>query len=88
MAFKKLRGVPLPVEKQLLIRAICLNYSERPQWEQKKIKRLCLECGGAYSAALFEIMTTQQSITAISLKHHVSESVLYDIRKNFYLRWY
>lgn len=88
MAFKKLRGVSLPVEKQLLIRAICLNYDDRPQWEQKKIVRLCDECGGAYSAALFEIMTTQQSVTAISLKHHVSETVLYDIRKNFYMRWY
>lgn len=88
MAFKKLRGVPLPVEKQLLIRAICLNYDDRPQWEQKKIRRLCDECGGAYSAALFEIMTTQQSVTAISLKHHVSETVLYDIRKIFYMRWY
>lgn len=88
MAFKKLRGVSLPVEKQLLIRAICLNYGDRPQWEQKKIVRLCNECGGAYSAALFEVMTTQQSVTAIALKHYVSETVLYDIRKNFYMRWY
>ena len=88
MAFKKLRGVPLPVEKQLLIRAICLNYGDRPQWEQKKIVRLCNECGGAYTAALFEMMTTQQSVTAISLMYHVSESVLYDIRKKFYMRWY
>lgn len=88
MAFKKLRGVNLPVEKQLLIRAICLNYKDRPQWEQKKIVRLCEECGGVYAAALFDTMTTDQSITAISLKHHVSESMLYDMRRKFYMRWY
>ena len=61
MVFKKLRGVNIPAKKQLLIRAICLNYDDRPKWEQKKIERLCDMCGGGYSAALFEAMTTEKS---------------------------
>ena len=60
MVFKKLRGVNIPAKKQLLIRAICLNYDDRPKWEQKKIERLCDMCGGGYSAALFEAMTTEK----------------------------
>lgn len=88
MAYKKLRGVNLPQKKQLLIRAICLNCDERPEHERQKIQRLCDKCGGAYSAALYELMTTEMSVTAISLKHHISESVLYEIRKKFYESWF
>lgn len=87
MVFKKLRGVNIPAKKQLLIRAICLNYDDRPKWEQKKIERLCDMCGGGYSAALFEAMTTEKSIPKISMQYFVSETVLYDIRKKFYERW-
>lgn len=87
MAFKKLRGVNIPAKKQLLIRAICLNYDDRPKWEQTKIERLCDMCGGGYSAALFEAMTTEKSISQISMQYFVSETVLYDIRKKFYERW-
>lgn len=87
MAFKKLRGVNIPAKKQLLIRAICLNYDDRPKWEQKKIERLCDACGGGHSAALFETMTTEKSIPQISMQYFVSETVLYDIRKKFYERW-
>lgn len=87
MAFKKLRGVHLPEKKQMLIRSICLNYRDRPKYEQEKIKRLCEKCGGAYSAALFEVMTTEYSVRSVALKYYISESVLYDIRKNFYESW-
>lgn len=67
MSFKKLRGVRLPEKKQMLIRSICLNYRDRPKYEQEKIKRLCENCGGAYSAALFEIMTTEHSVRSVAL---------------------
>lgn len=88
MSFKKLRGVRLPEEKQGLVRYICLTYAEQPKWMQEKIRRLCDEHGGLYSAALFETMTSKRSVTAIAMKHCVSESVLYRARKAFYEGWY
>lgn len=87
MSFRRLRGVRLSEEKQGLIRYTCLNYASRPKWEQEKIQRLCEEHGGQYSCALFEVMTTQKSITAIAEAHAVSESVLYRARKAFYESW-
>ena len=87
MSFRRLRGVRLSEEKQGLIRYTCLNYASRPKWEQEKIRRLCDEHGGQYSRALFEVMTTQKSITAIAEAHTVSESVLYERRKAFYEGW-
>lgn len=87
MSFKKLRGVRLPERKQMLIRSICLNYRDRPKYEQEKIKRLCEKCGGAYSAALFEIMTTEHSVRSVALKYYISENRLYVFRKNFYESW-
>ena len=41
MGFRKLRGVRLPEEKQGLIRYICLNYADQPEWMKRKIERLC-----------------------------------------------
>lgn len=87
MSFRKLRGVNLPEEKQGYIRYTCLNYNTQPKWVRKKIHRLCDTCGGEYSHALFEVMTTRRSITEIALTHAVSESVIYDRRKAFYEKW-
>ena len=87
MGFKKLRGVKMPEEKQGLIRYTCLNFRDANDRTKKKIERLCDTCGGAYSHALFEVMTTRRSITAIGLDHAVSESVLYRMRKAFYEAW-
>ena len=88
MSFKKLRGVNLPEEKQGLVRYTCLNFAVRPKWEQEKIQRLCNECGGEHSRALFEMMTTRRQVTEIAIRYAVSESVLYERRKLFYERWY
>ena len=87
MSVKKLRGVNVPYKKQLLIRAICLNYNDRPQREREKIDRLCLRCGGEYHEALFRVMTTQDSIVSIAQRYYVSEGTLYRIRKKFYEEW-
>lgn len=87
MSFKKLRGVRLPEEKQGLIRYTCLNFESLPEWMQKKIARLCDECGGEHSHALFEVMTTRRSMTEIALGNFVDESTLYRARKRFYENW-
>lgn len=88
MGFKKLRGVSLPEEKQGLVRYICLNEASQPKRIQDKIQRLCDDVGGAYSAALREVMCGRKSITSISREYYVSESKLYMMRKEFYERWF
>ena len=87
MGFKKIRGVSLPEEKQGLIRYTCLNYKDQSVRTQEKIRRLCQEHGGLYGAALWEIMCTKESVVSISLRHHVSETVLYEMRRRFYEAW-
>ena len=42
---------------------------------------------GPYSAALREVMCGEDSITSIALRHYVSESTLYRLRKDFYESW-
>lgn len=87
VCFKKLRGVGLPEEQQGLIRYTCLTCKNQPEHIKRKVRRLCDECGGEYSAALQEVMCSKRGIRSIALDHHVSESTLYRIRKNFYERW-
>ena len=87
MGFKKLRGVELPEEQQGLIRYTCLNVDRQPKKTREKIQRLCDDVGGAYSAALWEVMCTKKSITAIAQKHFLSETLLYSLRKKFYENW-
>lgn len=87
MGFKKLSGVPLSEERQGLIRYTCLTYESQPPRVQRKIQRLCLLCAGAYSAALFDVMCTKRSITAIAMEYFVSEEQLYRFRRAFYMAW-
>lgn len=87
MGFKKLRGVDLPEEKQGLIRYTCLTVQEQPLSVQNKIRRLCGECGGEYSAALWDVMCSNRNIVEIAQRHFVSERILYDLRKAFYEAW-
>lgn len=85
---KKLRGVNVSRNRQGFIRYACLTYDEQPKRMQNKIDRLLRQCGGPYSAALREVMCGEDSVTAIALRHYVSESTLYRLRKDFYESWY
>ena len=84
---RKLRGVRVSRNRQGFIRYACLTYDEQPKGMRNKIDRLLCECGGSYCAALREVMCGEDSITAIALRHYVSESTLYRMRKNFYESW-
>lgn len=52
------------------------------------MQRLCDECAGEYSAALFELMTTEKSIQQVCNVHHVSPSRMYDFRRKFNEKWF
>ena len=85
---KKLRGVHISENRQKFIRYTCLTYEDQPAALQRKIDKLLAECGGAFEAALREVMCSEESITAIALRHYVSEATLYRARKHFYESWY
>lgn len=87
MTFKKRRGIRLTYIEQGYIAFTCWTYHAQPPPMQEKIRRLCASCGGEYADALFDVMVSQESITALTLKHHVSEMLLYNLRKKFYESW-
>lgn len=87
MGFKKLRGVNVSRNRQGFIRFACLTYAEQPKKMRDKIDRLLRQCGGPYAAALREVMCSEDGITAIAMRHYVSESTLYRLRKEFYESW-
>ncbi len=85
--FKKLRGVRVPYNKQGLIFFTCRDYTAQSEQMQKKILNACLEVGADYWQALFDVVTTDESIANIAPRHFVSDSTLYRLRRTFYEQW-
>lgn len=90
MPFRKLNGVDLPYEQQVLVYAICKNYETMNRTTQKKILRLCEECGGIYAAALFQLVTSKddKNVERVAMDHYMAATTLYDIRRRFYEAWW
>lgn len=78
------RSVRLKPERQMYIYAVSRLYKELPERDRKRIKELCDECGGEYSGALFEFVTTDTTATALDFKYHLSRATLYRIVKKYY----
>ena len=85
--FKKMRGCTLSYDKQGYIYFVCKNYHTQRGEVKAKIRSLCDEVGGAYSAALFRVLTTNVSIRRAAMEGYLSERLLYDLRVKFYERW-
>ena len=86
-----MRGVRVPADKQGLLFFMCRNYSDMPQKTRDKIDYICdkASCGvEPYRKALFAMLTTRDSVTAISMKFCVGQTKLYDMRRQFYELWY
>lgn len=69
----------------------CRDYVDQPEWVQKKIDNVCDHVSGgekAYKDALFGMLTTRESVTALTMRHCVSATKLYDMRRRFYENWY
>lgn len=89
--FRKMRGVKVPPDRQGLLFFTCRNYNDLPQSTKCRINDLCdmiSEGDQAYRAALFDMLTTKNSVVNISMKHAVSQSTLYKLRRRFYEAWY
>lgn len=82
--FKKRRGIKLSYEQQGLVYFTCINYKSQPKWMREKIDKLCRQIGGMHADALKQVMTTGRSVRQISLECYISESVLYELRREFY----
>lgn len=85
--FRKYRGIKISEEEQGIIFYTCLQFYRLPEKKKQKIERLCRECAGELCHALFELVTTRKSVRTLALKHHTSESTLYELRKKFYESW-
>lgn len=83
--FRMKTGIPVPYNEQGYIYFVSRMYNALPVAEQEKICRLCRECGGAYSDAVFEFVTTDQGITNISRKYFVGESTLRRKVRKYYI---
>lgn len=89
--FRKMRGVRVAADKQGLLFFLCRNYRWLPEEMRGKIDKLCAEVSGGdptYRSALFDTLTTHDSITAICIRHPVGKTKLYELRRMFYEAWY
>lgn len=86
--FRKIRSIKLPYKKQGYIRFTCWNYEDLPQKTQALINRICAEVGGEDAPALREFLTTDKTAVAVAMKYFVRENKLYDMRREFYIRFH
>lgn len=80
--YKKALGVSY--ERQGYIYFLSRRYAELPAWQQERIRQLCDEAGGEYSAALMEFVTTDRGATEICMEHYLSEATLHRLVKKYY----
>ena len=87
MSFKRLRGVPLPYERQGQIYFTCRNYTTERKYIRDKIDRLCDSAGGEYAPALKELLLSGRSANAVAMQYHLSPETLMRARRRFYVEW-
>lgn len=85
MPFRYKRGIRVSRTRQIYIYAVSLNYKSLSPAQQKKIDKLCARVGGENSGALFDFVTTEETATAVCMKHHIaSHTTLYRLVKQYY----
>ena len=88
MTFRRRRGIKMGYKEQGMICFTCMNYHIQPIYMRRKIDRLCQEVGKEDVEALFTMVTTDTAITKLARIYYISERKLYDIRKQFYEKWF
>ena len=82
--FRYKRGIAVSYERQGYICFLSRRYRELDEEGRREIRCLCRKAGGAYHRALFEFVTTDESATALTLRHHVSRATLYRAVQRYY----
>lgn len=85
--FRFKESVNVSYERQGYIYFTSLRYDELDEGKQKKIRKLCRECGGAHSKALFKAVTTETSDGLICDTYYISKSTLYRMKREYYERF-
>lgn len=85
--FRFKKSVPVSYDRQGFIYFTSKLYQELPKKKQTKILNLCLECGGEYSQALFEFVTTDSGATNVCMQYHLSRSTLERAVRKYYERF-
>lgn len=78
-------------DKQGFLFFMCRNYNDLPEKTRNKINELCDSISAGckpYRNALFDMLTTRESVVSISIKHSVGQTKLYEMRREFYEAWY
>ena len=73
--------------RQGYIYYISRMYPELSERKQERIRELCQRAGGEYAQALLELVSTDVSITAASMRHHVSRATLERAVRRYILRF-
>ena len=82
--FRFKSGVNADYDRQGYIHFTSRQYKRMSKEDQKKIIELCKDSGGEYCDALLEFVTTEISVTALTLKHYISKATLYRLVKKYY----
>ena len=85
--FRYRKGIPLSYNRQGYIFFQSLLYRELSPRDQERIVKLCKQCARQYWKALLEYVTTPANAPYIEMKHHISQSTLYRVTREYYLRF-
>ena len=82
--FRYKPGVKASYKRQGYIYFTSLRFDELPEAKQSEIRRLCRECGGQYSKALFTAVTTETPLDLICDTHYISKETLKRMKNAYY----
>jgi hypothetical protein len=82
--FRYKRSVNVSYERQGYIYFTSRAYHDLGERRQEKLRELCDRCGGEYSEALLEFVTTDEGALAVCMRHHLSQSTLERVVKKYY----
>ena len=82
--FRYKRSIKVSYERQGYIYFLSRSYGQLPARKQAAIRELCDRCGGEYSRALFEFVTTDDGAVVVCQRHHLSQSTLERVVKKYY----
>ena len=78
------RRFGLSENEQSLIFWTCRNYYRLSHKQRNAIDEIIDDCANGERDALFEMITTGKSLTAVAMKHYISESALWERCARFF----
>lgn len=87
--FRTIKRCAKPRKEQALIYYTCINYDKMDACTRQKIDRLCAAAGGAYAAALKDLLLHADKITTegVAMRHYCSPGTLWTARIRFFNMW-